>query len=378
MTGPDEDGDDARDRLEAFLELNEWPLLEKQMCEELSRDGEVFLRFHGRNKFGYDTDVMLVTLVDPLEIIAIDRPEAEEVRRYLRRWEQFGEMDESGNQPSTTKTVWLPSEEIVHIRVNTSLNELRGRSDLQVVLPWLKVHKAWLQDMARRNYMIGSFNWDVTVKPPLTPAQVKAAHGSAPAPGSAIYHTEAEEWEVLTPDMKFNDSSQGARAIKLQTMGGFKMPESWFGDTGESNLATTQALSLPTLRAFIDRQDLLAYYFERVVKKGANLENVNIQFPEVVSEEMEKKSNALKALSEALNNLEIQGLLSRETAYKVVQKYLDELDDWEDDLGGERKRIEDETREDTVAAAQGRRPPGNPGMGYEEVGGTTRPPLPGQ
>jgi hypothetical protein len=228
--------------------------------------------------------------------------------------------------------------------------------------------------------MIGAFNWDVTVRPPLTPSTVKAAHGSAPMPGSTIYHTEAEEWNILSPDMKFNDSSEGARTIKLMAMGGFKMPESWFGDTGESNLATTKALSLPTMRAFIDRQDLLTYYFERVIKKGANLENVDIQFPEVVAEEAERKATALKLLSEALNNLEIAGLVSRESAYRIVQKYVDELDDWADDDSGvgEKQRIDLETAEDTLATAQGRRPASDAGVGHEEVGGGTRPPMPGQ
>ena len=372
---PEEEGDDARDRLELFLELNEWELLEKQVTEELSRDGEVFVRLHGSNQFGMEAEVKALSLIDPLEVTAIDCPEVGRPRRYRRDYSKLGNMSDDGIQDREAITEWIDAEEIVHVKINTSYNELRGRSDLLVVLPWLQQLKRWLSDMSRRNYMINAFNWDVEVSGGIKPSTISERYkNKPPMPGSVIIHGPNEKWSVLSPDMKWNDSTTGARAIKLLACAGFKMPESWFGDTGESNLATTKALAMPTLRTFMDRQDTLRYYFAEIVKRGAGVENVDIQFPEIVSEEASEKANAMKALSEALMNLTSMGLVSRETAYGIAQMYVDGLDDWEDDSSGagEKKKIEDEEAEEATATAVGKRTPEPAGLvrpALEEPGG---------
>ena len=64
--------EEDRDRLETFLKANDWPILEKQICEELSRDGEVFIRLHSNSSAGGDVRELggsaLMSIIDPLEI----------------------------------------------------------------------------------------------------------------------------------------------------------------------------------------------------------------------------------------------------------------------------------------------------------------------
>jgi len=359
-----EDGEDAENRIRAFMDLNDWPILEKKICEELSRDGEVFVRFHTRNLLDIKSSVAAISLIDPLEIRAVKARDVDKPEGYLRIWNQITDYDDNGNPTTESETGWIDASEIIHIKVNTSHNEQRGRSDLLVVLPWLRQLRSWLDDMARRNFYINSINWDVTVKPPITPAQVTAAYPNGLPPGSVIAHTESEVWKPMTPDMRWADSTNGMRAIKLIVMAGYKMPESWYGDTGESNLATTQALTMPTLRAFVDRQDLLKHYWEKIFVKGCGVEDITVQFPEIVSEEMGQKATALNNLSQAVLNFQTAGLMSRETAHEVLQAFLPELDAWQDDESGlgEKRKVELEDVEDNLAYSQGRKAERVPGV----------------
>lgn len=376
-----EDGDEpGTERISMFCDLNDWELMEKQICEELSRDGEVFVRFHVTNRNEMEAEVAAISLIDPLEITRIDCEEVNRPSRYYRQFTRLSKMGDDGTQTEQADAEWIPAAEIIHIKINTSHNELRGRSDLLVVLPWLKQLKRWIDDMSRRNYYTGAFAWDVECQGNITPAQVTAQYPKGPMPGSVIAHSPNEKWTVNAPDMKWSDSTNGARAIKLLIMAGYKMPESWYGDTGESNLATTTALAMPTLKAFTDRQDLLKIYFERIIAKGAKVEGAEVAFPELVTEEQEGKANAMQALSQALLNFQTAGLLSRKSAYEVLRLFVNELDEWEDDDSGpgEKKQIELEDQEDTLATAQGRRLEKQAGLllpPVEAPGGAGVPPL---
>ena len=351
------DGDDAaNERIRTFCELNDWSLMEKQITEELSRDGEVFVRYHDINRNELEATVATVSLVDPLEVPAIDCPVVNRPVRYRRTYVELGEMADDGKQTHETKAEWLDADEITHIKINTSYNEIRGRSDLLVILPWLWQLKRWMADMSRRNYNIGSFNWDVTCKGGVKPSAVTARYPNGPMPGSTIAHGENEVWSAIAPDLHWADTTEGARAIKLMVMSGYKMPESWFGDTGESNLSTTKALAMPTVRAFVDRQDTLKFYFEQIIERGARVEDVTVTFPEVEVEEAKAKADALLSLGKAFQLLQDTGLLSRESAYKVLQQYMDTLDNWDEDESGagEKQKIETEDQEETLNVTQGR------------------------
>lgn len=352
-----DDGDDAVARIEAFTDWCEWSVLEKAICEELSRDGEVFIRFHeGANKYEVESELASLSLVDPMEIQAIDMPEIGKPVKYLRVYTRFDEMDDNGTARTESVREWIPAEQIHHIKINCSHNETRGRSDLLVVLPLLKQLRRWIEDMSRRNYYTGAFNWDVECSGGIKPSAVTAKYPSGPTPGTIIAHTPAEKWTPVSPDMKWTDSAAGAREIKLEIMAGYKEPESWYGDTGESNLATTQALAMPTLKAFTDRQDFLKYHFEQIISRGAKVENVEVSFPELVAEEADKKAQALLALSQAILNLQQAGVLSRESAYEIVREMVEKLDAWSDDQSGvgEKAKIETEEAEETDAAIAGR------------------------
>ncbi len=360
----DVEGEDATARIKMFTDLNDWSILEKKICEELSRDGEVFVRFHDLNRNDMQTTVSSISLVDPLEIQDIQASDVNNPEKYKRVYSEVIWENDSSTSENTVD--WIDGDEIHHIKINTSHNELRGRSDLLVVLPWLRQLKRWIDDMSRRNYMTGAFVWDVLVKGATTASSVTARYPTGPMPGSIIAHGENETWTPNAPDLHWADSTEGARAIKLLVMAGYKMPESWFGDTGESNLATTKALSMPTMRAFIDRQDFLKYHFEKIISKGARVECVEVSFPEIVADEAKEKAEALAYLAKAFLDLQSAGLLSRESAYSMLQKFVDELDEWSDDESGpgEKKKIEAEDADEALSIAQGRqmeKPVGEPG-----------------
>jgi hypothetical protein len=218
------------------------------------------------------------------------------------------------------------------------------------------MHKAWLTDMARRNYFSGAVNWDVEVSGGIKPSDVSTKYPTGPMPGTVVVHGEGEKWTFNAPDMKYADASQGARTLKLMICALFKMPESWFGDTGESNLATTAALAMPTLKAFTDKQDLFQTHFERIISRGANVEDVKVEFPELDVEESSTKAQALFQLSQALTNLDAMGLISQETAYGILRGFDEDLPEWDE----EKQKVEGEDAESVARVAAGQstsRPP---------------------
>lgn len=371
----DVDGIDSKpqDTVDLFLKVNNWSSLEKTITEELSRDGEVFVRYHDMNRNDLQATVGTLSIVDPLEITDIDAPDVNDPQRFRRVYSETT-WSEDGTKQTVNLNEWIPGDEIHHIKINCSHNEHRGRSDLLPALPWMKQHKAFMNDMSRRNYMANAFVWDVTTSGGIKPTSVTGQYPQGPAPGSVIAHTDNEQWKVNAPDMKWADSTKGARELKLMICALFKLPESWFGDTGESNLATTKALAMPSLKAFQDRQDFLKEHFEQIISHGSRV-NVDVSFQEVVSEDAKVKGEALVAVSTALDNLTTSGLVSRETAYKILQGYVEELDPWTDE-GGEKIKIEAEEQGDVLAIAQGSKPGNVPRPSLEgEIPGVLPAPM---
>jgi hypothetical protein len=160
--------------------------------------------------------------------------------------------------------------------VNKVSNAKRGKSDLATLLPWLRRYKDWLIDRVRINKYKAAFLWEITLAgaDKRTITQKMQEYSRPPEPGTIVVHNESEKWEAVQPHIDAGDAEPDGRAIKLMVAMSAGIPEHYLADGQNSNRATASEMSLPTIKKYKRRQDLMAYILRmilnRVIKEKQN------------------------------------------------------------------------------------------------------------
>ena len=224
---------------------------EKEFCNDLQVDGELFIRFH-QDEEGQ----VVITVVPPWEIdwIETEMGFAKRVKAYHQNGSQ------STGKPGEIEAINedLPAGQVLHVAINKHSYHTRGKSELFRILPWLKAYKDWLEGRARQNHWRGSLLFDVALAG-ATPQQVaakRAQYKQPPPPGSLAIHNDKETWSVIDPKVGAADVSEDGRQMKLMSAVGVKLPEYMLSDGENANLASATAQQLPALRKFVDLQDV--------------------------------------------------------------------------------------------------------------------------
>lgn len=219
--------------------------------------------------------------------------------------------------------------------VNDLSNGRRGRSDLLAQADWLDGYDQFLFGELDRAQFMRAFIWDVTLKG-ATPEEVaeRAKRISAPSPGSVRVHNDSEEWKPETPDLKAQDSAEGARLFRNHVLGGATIPEHWYGGGGDVNRATGESMGEPTFKVFSMRQRTIKLMLETIgvyvlrqkvmaeTGKEPDLEDeamrVTAVFPELTARDTSKYAAALQQVIVAVGMAIEKGLISKPTALKVI------------------------------------------------------------
>lgn len=225
---------------------------EKEFCNDLQVDGELFIRFHQD-----DTGQVVITVLPPWEIdwIETEMGFAKRVVAYHQNGSQ------STGKPGEVQAINddIPADQVLHVPINKHSYHMRGKPELFRILPWLKAYKDWLEGRARQNHWRGSILFDVALKD-ATATQVatkRAQYRQPPPPGSMAIHNDKEAWSVIDPKVGAADVSEDGRQMKLMNAVGAKLPEYMLSDGENANLASATAQQLPALRKFVDVQDIL-------------------------------------------------------------------------------------------------------------------------
>lgn len=208
---------EVKEILENFLKENHVDTVEKEVCDALQLDGEIFFRFFVKN------GKTRLTTVEP----------------WLVK-----DIHYSNGNPETyelTDGELLSEKDVLHVPINKMSYEKRGRPELFRVLPWLKAYRDWLENRARRNrYM--ALMYDVTVKN-ATGAQIKAKrsqYAEPPPPASLAIHNENEEWKILSGGIDASSVSEDGRAIKNMAIAGLGLPEFMFCYSSDTEVLTNR------------------------------------------------------------------------------------------------------------------------------------------
>lgn len=245
---------EVQEVVEAFLTESNIPRREKEVCQGLVVDGEIFVRYHlaGNGK-------SRVSFLAPWNVISIetDPDDFETLVTYTVR------------SPDGTEEKPVPADEIEHVAINRMAYELRGRPDILPSLPWLKAARDWLEDKFRAVRRQASILYDVTLKG-ATPAQVKskvAQLKQPPSPGSVVVHNDAEVWNLLSAPGPAAGDIEIGRLLKNMAIVGVLMPDFMFSDGANSNLAVATAQAYPPLKRFEYYQDTLEEYWMTIFRR---------------------------------------------------------------------------------------------------------------
>ena len=241
-----------------FWSANQMDLRLPEMCDELTRVGELF------PVLSFDPAGMSLIRFKPAS--TIDRLE----------W-QPGDYESETKYHEITDAIegrwWyapgnsLPpdaTQVMLHHAVNRPIGCTRGEGDLAPILVWLKRYSGWLEDRVRLNWAARSFLYDVTV--PANKVDAKAQqYARPPEPGSVIVHDDSEKWQLHTPNLQARDASPDGRAIRYMVGAGAGVPLHMLGEGENTNLATATAMQNPTFRQYARRQRYFCFLLRDLV-----------------------------------------------------------------------------------------------------------------
>lgn len=253
--------------LSDFIEENQLYALEKEWIKDLQVDGEIVARLESGP---------LTTEIVPLRPWDLIEIEQQGKRNTSFK---FRFRDEYGNQSGSEEA--YPADEILFVAINKHSYEQRGRPELFVVLPWLRAWREWLEDRARQNYWRNALLWWVKViaSTPTAVAAVLNRWRKPPTPGSVYVSSDKEEVSAVQNNVGAGDASEDGRQMKLAIAAGFRLPEYFFADGANANLASTSSQELPALTKFEDFQQImvrrvLTPMFRRVIQAEVDAERL--------------------------------------------------------------------------------------------------------
>lgn len=228
-------------------------------------------------------------------------------------------------------------------RVNDLSSATRGRSDLLAQIDWLDAYDQFLFGELDRAGFLRAFVWDVTLTG-ATPEEVtqRARTISAPRPNSVRVHNEGEAWEPKAPSLQSADAAAGARLFRNHVLGGATVPEHWFGGAEDVNKSTGSSMTEPTEKMLDMRQRVVGHLLEsigqyvvrshwRALDKDLTdaqvkiLDTLCVEWPELTAKDTTKYAAALQQVTAAVAQGMAEGLVSRETALRLVSTMAERL-----------------------------------------------------
>ena len=324
--------------------INNWPLkltprvralglLGEQCYIANVREGDGFVRL------GYLDPRQIATVVadpdNPEQPIGVVTKRDNRGKQHKYRVVVLGEDEDlfSANTARIRAEDFTDGECLLY-QLNKFPNGSRGRSDLLGQIDWLDAYDEFLFNELDRIGYLRAFVWDVT----LTGADPEAVkeyekNFTPPAPNSTFVHNDSVKLEAKSPSLQAADTSESARLLRNHVLGGSTTPEHWFGGGGDVNRAAASEMGEPTFKIYTGRQNFLKLALEEIGRfvlwKAAEANGkkpdwaeekwqVTAVFPELVNRDVTKFASAMVSVVTAVVQMIDAGLLTEETALKLV------------------------------------------------------------
>lgn len=328
--------------------LNRMPSRIVEMCDELTRTGNLFLLV--------TTDSFGISYVRSIPTSNIDQiiPSPNDIEQALSYTTKEDETFERRSYPSydcindyqsddgSFKTVML------HYAINRPAGAQWGESDLSPLLVWLRRYSAWLEDRVRLNRFRNAFLYVVTgsfASDEARKARQLQLAANPPSPGSVLVCDESETWSVISPKLEALDAMQDGLAIKKIIASGVGIPLHFLAEPEGTNRTTAESAGGPTFRRFEQRQrffmwlmrDLLKVVISRrsmvdyAVSEDAELK---ISGADISARDNVAHSIATVNILNALERLKDMGLISDRELVRVAYRFAGESADVDELLAG--------------------------------------------
>jgi hypothetical protein len=338
--------DERQKELNAFWTdpINNWPLKLPPRVRALGLLGEQCYICHvneanGFVRLGYLDPRQIGNVVmdpdNPEQPIGVVTKKDSKGRYYKYRVVVLGEDEEL----FTARTTEIRENDFADgdcllYQVNKFPNGSRGRSDLLGQMDWLDAYDHFLFSELDRIEYLRSFVWDVKMTgSDKTAVEDFEKKFKAPAPNSTFVHNDQIELKAVTPSLQAADTSESARLLRNHVLGGGTVPEHWFGGGGDVNRAVGAEMGEPTFKVLTARQSLLKIMLEEIGRfvlwararaRGVTPDwssddwQVTAVFPELMNKDVTKFASAMSGVVSAVIQMIEAGLLTEETALKIV------------------------------------------------------------
>jgi hypothetical protein len=249
--------------------LNNMNVRIMEMCDELTRSGNLFILFSSDPSGMTYIRVVPTSNVD--EIVPrsndIEQPVTFKMKQDIKSLDaqSFPAYDE--HEDDLNKAVML------QYTVNKPSGAQWGESDLAPILKWLARYSNWLEDRARLNRYRNAFLYTVSSKfasEVQRKARQQALNAEPPQPGSILVTDENEVWNVISPKLESRDAATDGLALKKMIASGTGIPLHFLAEPESATRTTAEASGGPTYRRFQERQKFFLWLIQDILTVVCN------------------------------------------------------------------------------------------------------------
>jgi len=245
--------------------LNRMPIRVFEMCDELTRSGNLFILL--------STDESGMTYVRCIPATEIQKIESREndIEQPLA-FSPKGSLQDLDPKPYPAYDPLsddIKTPVMLQYAINRPSGGQWGESDLSPLLRWLSRYTAWLEDRARLNRYRNAFMYVVQSKF-ASEAQRKqrqqTLNAHPPKPGSILVADENEEWKVINPHLHSTEANEDGLALKKMIACGAGIPLHFLAEPESSTRTTAEAAGGPTFRRFQQRQEYFLWVLSDILR----------------------------------------------------------------------------------------------------------------
>lgn len=232
----------------------------------------------------------------------------------------------------------LMPDDVIHSRIGEIGNVPRG---LPILLPVLTPLRYWQLFVENRHWInMVRARLPVIRKMKTGAAQIateKARLATLPKPGTLAIDPESADWQFPSHNIGASDAADDGRLLSLAIAAGVNLPEFLVtADASNANYSSSLVAESPTVRMFLDYQDMFRCYITEIVKQlSGEDDGFSIEFPPVLRRGVGEMSAALATAVD-------RRILSRQTACEMLGRTWTGAD-------GEEQRIAREDAEDPMS-----------------------------
>jgi hypothetical protein len=342
------DNEEYQDVLSSFWDhpINQFDIKLEKRLRELGLYGEIFMPAfvaeNGRVRIGYlDVENVKEIIFDP------DNPEQpigvithrDKKGNYLK---YLVIVNGSEDDCFTDRTMAIRSQftdgELFYFSINSLGSHGRGRGDLLAQADYLDIYDHMLYGEADRVDFLRSFVWHFTIEG-ATEDEIKSKwakiYGKPPSPSSTVVSNEKVSMEAKSPDLNAGDTEQTARLFRNHILGGGTVPEQIFGGGGDVNRSTGETMMEPfekvlkmrqkicinilkSVGVFVLRMHLMRGSADKEPERDHDIYDLKVQAPEMTAKDTSKYAAALQQVITACLIAINGGLLTEETALRMI------------------------------------------------------------